>query len=92
MMFFLGKSTISMAIFNSKLLVYQRVRLPNFDLSPLATRKRILHFLGSTPPDSWVGCPVGPLFGGVLTVTAQLTMLNVIFLTLYIYIHTVITP
>ena len=28
--FFMGKSTISMAIFNSKLLNYQRVQLPTF--------------------------------------------------------------
>jgi hypothetical protein len=32
--FFMGKSTISMAIFNSKLLVHQRVNIPHRHMSP----------------------------------------------------------
>ena len=52
-MLLMGKSTISMAIFNSKLLVYQRVvnKAPNFGCSSIFRPVATVALLGQEPAE-----------------------------------------
>ena len=54
MLLLMGKSTISMVIFNSKLLNYRRVPI----LRMVLVRTRLLWMVGRSPVDVWFTHPV----------------------------------